>query len=366
MKRLLAIDAARGIAAILVMLYHCNAVVQAPKYFGKSPFGGFFGLDGARMPIFFALSGFLMVIVHERDLGQPRRLRRFLIGRITRVYPLYWFMLLILLPAYAVRPELGGGNADVDAWTWTRYVFLIPKAGWPEMGFPLLTVAWTLQSMLLFYLVFALGVWRKLPGLLIFGLWQACVVAGEILSLNHGFPTRFLLSPLYVGFLTGGLAAWAFHRDWIRWPKVWFTMGTGILLGFQTLNGFERYPLGYDWQLMVNCGAAAVALAGLAQWERGDSLQAPRLLVTWGEASYAIFLFHYPLLSVLAKAAKAFAIERWLSVEVLFVLFAIVCIFSGLMFHRLVEKPMMRWIRGWVEAATSPRKNQEPPSSMAA
>ena len=139
MKRLTAIDAARGIASVLVMLYHCNAVVQSEKYFADQPFGGFFGLAGVRMPFFFAMSGFMLAMVHGRDIGHPERLGRYLLSRFARIYPVYWLILAAVVPVYFMRPDFGGGSGAANTGTLLRSVLL-----WPQSGVPYLAVAWTL------------------------------------------------------------------------------------------------------------------------------------------------------------------------------------------------------------------------------
>jgi exopolysaccharide production protein ExoZ len=40
--KLASIEAARGIAALLVVLFHATAIINLPKYFSALPFSGFF------------------------------------------------------------------------------------------------------------------------------------------------------------------------------------------------------------------------------------------------------------------------------------------------------------------------------------
>lgn len=340
MKRLTAIDAARGFASILVMLYHCNAVVQSPKYFGDPPFGGFFGLGGVRMPFFFAMSGFMLSLVHGRDLGHPERLGRYLLGRIARIYPAYWVVLLVVVPVYWARPEFGGGTAAVTVGTVVRSFLL-----WPQEGVPYLSVAWTLQCMVLFYAVFALAIWRPWVGGVVFGAWQVAVLGVVAVSARPGFPWSFLFHPLYLSLLLGAVAAWAWARGTVGRPLAWSGAGGAFLLVALLLDFNGHALLPFDWQLVANGAASAVVLAGLAAWETATPFRVPRLFRVWGEASYAIFLVHYPLLSVLAKVGMALELGTWLSGEVLFALFAMVCIGAGIAFHRWVETPVTLWVQ---------------------
>ncbi len=340
MKRLTAIDAARGIASVLVMLYHCNSVVQSPKYFGDQPFGGFFGLAGVRMPFFFAMSGFMLSMVHARDIGQPERLERYLLSRFARIYPVYWLVLLVVIPVYLARPDFGGSAGTATLGTLVGSFLL-----WPQPGVPYLAVAWTLQSMVLFYAVFALAIWRRWVGAVVFVVWQSAVLFAVIVHAQLDFPWSFLLQPLYFNFLLGGIAAQVAMRGNVRRPRVWFAAGLLYLVSAALTDFTGHTYMSFDWQLVANGVASAVMLVGLAAWERTTALRVPRVLLACGEASYGIFLIHYPLLSVLAKAGMAVGLGTWLSGEAIFVLFAGISVVAGIVFQRTVETPLTFWVQ---------------------
>lgn len=341
MKRLTAIDAARGIASVLVMLFHCNSVVQSEKYFADQPFGGFFGLAGVRMPFFFAMSGFMLAMVHGRDVGHPERLGRYLRSRFARIYPVYWLVLLAVVPVYFVRPDFGGGTGGANLGTLLRSVVL-----WPQPGVPYLAVAWTLQSMVLFYAVYAVAIWKRSVGLVVFVAWQLAVLGCVVFTVPLEFPAIYFLQPLYFNFLVGGIAAQVIARWKIGRPVVWFGLGLGFLVAVAVSDFVGRTPFRYDWQLLANGVASAVMLIGLAAWEMAVPLKVPRILLACGEASYSIFLIHYPLLSIFSKIGMKVGLGRWLSGEWIFMLFAAGCIGVGIVFHRWVEKPVTVWVQG--------------------
>ena len=87
--RLLSVEAARGAAAVLVLLVHSSAMLAAPKYFGEMPFYGLFKFGHAGVDFFFVLSGFIIFHVHRTDLGNPARLGKYLARRFVRIFPTY-------------------------------------------------------------------------------------------------------------------------------------------------------------------------------------------------------------------------------------------------------------------------------------
>jgi peptidoglycan/LPS O-acetylase OafA/YrhL len=345
MNRLTTIDAARGIASVLVMLYHCNSVVQSPIYFGDQPFGGFFGSGAVRMPFFFAMSGFMLMLVHGGDIGRPERLRRYVLGRFTRIYPTYWAVLALVIPAYLVRASMGAEAEPVTVWTIVGAILLFPQ---PSV--PFLVVAWTLQSLMIFYAVAALAIWRRWVGAVAFVLWQGAALGALIFHVQPGFPAGFLLQSLSLDLFLGGLAAVLVSRHRVRHPMPWIVFGAAYL-AVSLVQEFRGHPLlPWDWPIVANGAAASAVLVGMAVWERSRPapVRVPRLLLACGAASYSIFLIHYPLLSVLSKVGKAAGLGRWLNGEAIFLVFAACCVLAGILFHRWLERPLTAWVQARV------------------
>lgn len=84
------LDAARGIAACLVLIFHAtlkivpNDVAQAYVYFDPGVVG---------VMLFFLVSGFVIPFSLERTGS----IRNFAISRVFRIYPLYWFVFFVNL-----------------------------------------------------------------------------------------------------------------------------------------------------------------------------------------------------------------------------------------------------------------------------
>jgi peptidoglycan/LPS O-acetylase OafA/YrhL len=100
--KLLGIEAVRGVAALLVVLFHAGRLLSGPKDYGSLPLGGVFDFGRAGVDVFFVLSGFIISFIHARDVTSDagprrRRLATFARKRLLRIYPSYWICSLILL-----------------------------------------------------------------------------------------------------------------------------------------------------------------------------------------------------------------------------------------------------------------------------
>src|SRR5262249_9117978 len=92
------IQAARGIAALLVVAFHLTGLSQ--RLWNQTFAGGFFAFGWAAVDLFFVLSGFIIYYVHGRDIVRPERLRPYAWRRFARIYPIYAIVTLAILPIY--------------------------------------------------------------------------------------------------------------------------------------------------------------------------------------------------------------------------------------------------------------------------
>ncbi len=90
------LEAFRGIAAIMVVLYHSNFYSQIPN----SPLvsHSYMFVD-----FFFVLSGFVMTLAYHDKIGRSVSFRSFFLLRFGRIYPLHLFTLLLWLAYVLVK-----------------------------------------------------------------------------------------------------------------------------------------------------------------------------------------------------------------------------------------------------------------------
>jgi peptidoglycan/LPS O-acetylase OafA/YrhL len=77
--------------------------------------------------------------------------------------------------------------------------------------------------------------------------------------------------------------------------------------------------------------------------ERQGRVTTPSSLRLLGDASYALYLIHYPLLSILARIFQ-WGPLRAVSAPIAGVILVATCIFAAILFHKMIEKPIMRFV----------------------
>jgi exopolysaccharide production protein ExoZ len=103
------LQAGRAGASLAVLLFHTNAILSLSKYLGRDVFP-LFKSGASGVQFFFVLSGFVILLVHEKDVGNPAKIGEFLWKRFRRIYPPFWIGLLIITPVYFLIPSFGVGG----------------------------------------------------------------------------------------------------------------------------------------------------------------------------------------------------------------------------------------------------------------
>lgn len=91
------LTALRGIAALLVAVFHFEMAVAR---FVPAAQSMFFEKCYLMVDLFFMMSGFIMLHVYSnqfKDNIQTKSLKKFLVARFARIYPLHLFSLLLLI-----------------------------------------------------------------------------------------------------------------------------------------------------------------------------------------------------------------------------------------------------------------------------
>ncbi len=340
------LQAGRAFAALAVLLFHVELTLALPQYLGADTFPVFrSGYSGVHF--FFVLSGFVIMMAHGRDIGRPGRTPVFAWKRIRRIYPPLWAALLIAIPATLVWPVLNNGVG------FTALDVLSAVALTPDTHDPLLSVIWTLRHEALFYAVFGLVLWRPRIGLAVAAVWMAFSATLPWLGIDGWL--RFFFTSQHLLFALGAAAFVAFERGKVPLPGA--MMAAGLLLFATTwaipvmklpLNGIIG-----NWSFGLG---ATLAIVGAASLERTRGLPVPRWLSFLGEASYAIYLVHAPVVYAATAGGLAIAPQLRQTPVLLFALVAAASLAAGLAFHRWVERPLLDRL-----PHTPPRRRTGPP-----
>jgi peptidoglycan/LPS O-acetylase OafA/YrhL len=308
-SRLYTLDAMRGIAAILVVLYHFNGHGSRPVP------GGYLAVD-----FFFALSGFVLAQAYERPLRHGLAVRDFMMRRIVRLYPM--FILGVGLAAGKAMAQIAG---DVpNAMTSTQVVgvlmteaLMLPSPIGNGSLFPLNGPAWSLFLELLVNVAFAAWLtsmrsdWLKIVAILA-GVVM-CVAAWHANGLNVG---------------------WTWATWWGGVARVTFSFSVGVLIYRHGINSSGATALmivpivllvaalvidvAEAWRPLYDISVALVLSPLLLI--AGASLQPSRLFHRacefLGDLSYPVYALHAPLLPVAGLAVRALGLGSTLSMIV--------------------------------------------------
>lgn len=310
---LLSLQAGRAIAALMVLCFHLGLAIQ--HYFGTSLFLVPFGHAGVEF--FFVLSGFIITSAHRGDIHQPRQIGRFLWKRFARIYPIYWIVFLV---AYAGAYRI----VNLSPGELIRALLLIPAD-----SAPVISVAWSLQWEVVFYGLFAALI-----------LHPALGVAAFVAAL-FCWPDGALYLAL---FLVGALCAVVDRRRLALPGRTVALLGAAIFVSacmYDVITGFKPTP----W---LGLGAAVLVL-GLVSAERaGHVFGGHPALLLLGDASYCIYLVHYPFISAACKAAMWLGLRGQTWGWVLYPVVLSGAVLAGVALHRWIEKPLLgRLNQGW-------------------
>lgn len=300
----LLLDAARGIAAILVLLYHAHIFIF-PSY--PNPLGpDFLKHSYLAVDLFFLMSGLVIARSYEAKLrSSALTFRQFTIVRLIRLYPLYIVGLLLGVVYAALKPhlqadatfDLGSGMLSLGL----NSLFL-PALTDSKTIFPFNVAAWSLCFEMAVNLLYALIVrhvtnWQLLLMVLSSAVYLLCMDP-SVTSLDLGWGGENLAGGLArIGFsFPLGILMWR-HIHWLRFR---LPSGAGALL-LLPLTWLIATPTGtptiaYDLACVFVAFPVFVALAcasaAPARLVRGYSFL--------GFLSYPLYILHVPLLWWLA------------------------------------------------------------------
>jgi peptidoglycan/LPS O-acetylase OafA/YrhL len=332
------VDAGRGIAALLVVLYHVDKYYFASaKYWTDGVFGGVFKFGHAGVEFFFVLSGFIMLMIHRRDIGQADRVRAFATKRFDRIYPFLWAVLLVTLAMFYVK---GSGGEDFrNPLVVLQSALLVGKNPFDAIVF----VSWTLWHEVLFYGFCALVIGLPRVGIPAFVAWTAACLILPMTAFEPPWPA-YVTSHVNALFAIGVGCSAALSRWTIPAPRLLLASGALLFV----VNGLvtSRMGVSHTQSAALTFGmASAMMLMGAVEAERSGLLKAPRWLVTMGEASFAIYLTHMLFLPVAAMTLARLGMTSILTPPVAFIMLSAVGVGGGLAAHFLIERPITRAIK---------------------
>lgn len=150
----------RGLAAWLVVFTHIN-IWFLLGYDENIFWALILKIGQSGVDIFFVISGVVMALVARK---YQTRSVVFLMNRIYRVVPIYWFYTLIMVICLVVFP-VGVYATEWSAQNLLKSLFFVPYLNLADRGgyYPLLLVGWSLIYEMFFYAVFFAVLLLRVP-----------------------------------------------------------------------------------------------------------------------------------------------------------------------------------------------------------
>ena len=347
----------RGMAALWVMLYHAqqnSCVIFSLPRLGRIPVinSGWRGVD-----LFFMLSGFILMYVHEPDFYVIRKqsLFRFTWQRFLRIYPLNAVVLLLITVLVAFQPgfvawqRLTFEASDFTLVAFLRTLFLATRWFLPGSG-DWNQPVWALSLEILGYVIFP---WLAFCALRVVRKWQLIALASLCLAgsfavlaamhLDLGNCIDQIAVVRMVSCFVAGMAIqrlWAMDTESARKWAGWITAASaaGLFIAALLPSGGVAFNFLF-----------ASLLYGLA-FQQGavNKLLSSRCMMFFGKISFPLYLTHViPLLWLRYFLQANGAAYSPLQKSAALICWAIGCILAAALLHSFVEKPFHALGRQW-------------------
>lgn len=308
--RIAEVDGMRGLAILLVLVYHNVTSFGAPHH----PLWGLVitttHLFWSGVDLFFVLSGFLISGILMDSAGSPRYFKTFYLRRFHRIFPLYFsWLALFYLGIYLKLDRVLGAHlfqGTVPIWFYPLFVqnnaHILLNAEAPLW----MAMSWSLAVEEQFYIVLP-SIVRFLNKtalaslcavtILLSPIFRWALVAGHP-NLNAGwsFATPARLDGLAMGVAAAVLVRNQECWNWLRGHStILRACGASLLLGFLVLTYSAPSQLSMALYGYTTVTAFYVVLLLIAICQPGSlvcgALRTP-ILLYFGKLSYAIYILH--------------------------------------------------------------------------
>ncbi|WP_156467726.1 MULTISPECIES: acyltransferase [unclassified Methylobacterium] len=272
----------RAIAAYLVVGFHCQILL-----FGDLKYSmGAWGVD-----IFFVISGFVMAYTTDGRNVSPRQ---FIVKRLVRVLPLYWFMTIAVFLTALSMPFLFR-SVDAGPAQLLMSLAFIPFEKSSGLIQPVLFLGWTLNYEIFFYCLFCLSLYiqAELNRYLCLSLTMVALVILGAMFRPEDVPGRFYTDPIILEFVVG---IWIYYiaRHVAILPSLFNVpmIGTLGLASFGLLLAAEFLWPTVPRFIGLGLPAASLVLAAILLETKG-AVSKTDFAIKQGNSSYALYLTHF-------------------------------------------------------------------------
>jgi len=316
-KRNHLIDILRFLAAGWVALMHFNQPVPAINNWYRN----FVSLGYLGVPVFFVISGYCVYLAAEHSKGA----KDFIIRRFFRIFPPYWFSILIVGLAVVLSIILLGHNdVTILPKTMTAVLETVALLVVPLTKIQVINwVYWTLVFEVFFYLIIWISLLfsRRLRS-----VWLIIISVLPLAMPIHEYWFFFFIKH-WPEFCVGLIVYRVLHH-----PKTEIWQNAALLL--LTIWGLFTIPL------LAYIPATTIIIVLLIVVNHYCPLKETRLS-QWGDYSYSIYLIHIPIgVFILGCVKQIKFVQTHLLVNLSWdlILLAVIVVLSRVM-YLFIESP---------------------------
>ncbi len=333
----------RFLSAFSILLLHL-ILFGNNKYALNTPYLNFItdylmiGVD-----IFFIISGFIMMHTSRSQNTYPIKLKlieikKFYLKRISRIYPVWWLLCLILLPVLLIKPEWINSSVDVPTSFW-HSLFLIPHE-----SVPLIMVGWTLEFEIYFYLIFGLTLLfsPKIQFLTIISLFVTMILSANFLNLF--LPEAYvnlITSPLLLYFTIGMALSFIYKKVEFGYYQL-----AGVICGFiLSCLYLASFNVGEIERFYHFAPTATFIVCLFLLWEKKTPAKFPKFYKWGGNISYSLYLIHILVISAVGRLLIHFNVNETISPLFSLLLIVVISIVGSSVLYYGFEKPALKLFR---------------------
>lgn len=328
-KHYIALDGMRGLAALLVVIFH------ATPFFGQIAPGGYLAVD-----MFFVLSGFVIEHAYGEKLRSSLCLWSFTKLRLIRFYPLYLMGLAAGIALELLLMKIGAKNAiSFEALLPQIAIALVLIPAFFEIdSYPLNIPAWSLFIELLVNIAYGATASRLKNRLLYTIAISSFVLFVAQLQLNEsGMPgphVRDLVTAITraIFSFTMGVIVYR-HRRFFNIDPVWVLLLILLLLVVPIPDDYRR---GYD---LICIAFALPLLVWIAAGT--DARYFRNSMIVLGGISYGVYAIHWPVLWIVRGAAAKLNLSLPLAGIAMLVGLVGVCY----LLEKIYDQPLRNWLK---------------------
>jgi len=318
----------RGISALLVCCFHFRSYIN----FESMHLGDIlFEKGNVGVPIFFAISGFIMTYTTRKmdfSKGISKQISIFYKRRLIRIVPLYYLLTFAWM--------IIGGNLFLyfQGETFSRFyhsILFLPK----KDTFPVLYLGWSLNYEIFFYLIFGISLlFQKYRYIFIIVFF----ITTYILGLTFNFESAYMqmvtnYSNLF--FIVGILFALLLAK--VTVPKKWATVISIVGITFFILHLFRIIVITNNLLALL---IVSLFVLSFLLFDFTFHIKGNRFLIFLGDISYSLYLSH-PFVEILFRKFK---IQGYLNLPYLVFQLAIVIAVAAF-FYYFVERKITEYLK---------------------